>query len=109
MLLWCKANWRWLLACCITILGGAAAIALYIMRKGAEARRLQAAIAISRARAKVEGLEAVTTKNDSKLSDLDSKTVKLDAELAAARKDLEERIERYNAIDIAEEFKKRGY
>jgi uncharacterized protein HemX len=106
---WIKLNWRWVLACVITVFAVIASLGLYLLRKSGEAKRLRAALAISRARAKTQGLQNSLNKNKTKLDRNEEETKDLEKRLKASKEKLREKIDTYDSLDLAKEFKKRGY
>ena len=109
---WWRRNWRWMLAIFISVIGGIVIAILYALRKKAEVENLQAEVALMRAGAKVEGLQADKKARKKQLEQNTVERDKLDSEIRKAKKkavSTVKDVEGMSDFSIAVEFKKLGY
>ena len=109
---WWRKNWRWLLAAGVTAAGFIVVIILILLRKSSEADGLRAQIAMSKATAKVDGLEADKKARTVELRDNALKADKVKQEIAAAKRQavaIVKETQEMSDDDIASAFRDLGY
>jgi len=109
---WVRKHWRWLLAALVALIGLVVVAILYVLGKKREAEKLRGEMALMKASAKVEGLQAVRKANAVELRANDEKRVALDAEVAAVKRAGVAAVKDVKGKDdgsISDEFRRLGY
>lgn len=109
---WWRRNWRWFLAVLLSALAAVAVFIYWVVRKQKQVNELQAKLALGRAAAKVQGLEADKKARAGELVKNAEATKKVQAEIAEAKraavavvKDVADMTD----LEVALEFRKLGY
>jgi hypothetical protein len=109
---WWRKNWRWLLATVLTSLGFIAVIILILIRKKSEADALRAQIALSKAQAKVDGLEADKAARSKELEANAAKAAVVEVEIIKAKREAVGIVKETKDMDdgaVADAFRDLGY